>query len=244
LDLAALNRQLAKLPLQPKAPAWVSAQAAVTPQVRALAADARRACLLGDLVRLARWTATPRAVTPTGALTRPEVAGALQALGLPAPPAGFHSARHLPRLDACWRLAEDLGLLDISSTDAIAGPALAALADDGPTLELWTRLWELAAVDGRVLVYDGHGVGSRWVTPPLLWALWQAQVPLSAAELASVRPGHDQVGFVAWVLDQLVAVGGVEHLGDGRYQLTPLGRHGHLAVLDHDLADRHGGDPR
>jgi hypothetical protein len=49
---------------------------------------------------------------------------------------------------------------------------------------------------------------------------------------------------VAWVLDQLVAVGGVEHLGDGRYQLTPLGRHGHLAVLDHDLADRHGGDPR
>jgi hypothetical protein len=191
LDLDALNRQLAKLPLQRKAPASVSAQAAATPQVRALAADARRACLLGDLVRLARWTATPRAVTPTGALTRPEVAGALQALGLPAPPAGFHSARHLPRLDACWRLAEDLGLLDISSTDAIAGPALAALADDGPTLELWTRLWELAAVDGRVLVYDGHGVGSRWVTPPLLWALWRAQVPLSAAELASVRPGHD-----------------------------------------------------
>jgi hypothetical protein len=234
LDLDALNRQLAKLPLQRKAPASVSAQAAATPQVRALAADARRACLLGDLVRLARWTATPRAVTPTGALKKPEVAGALQALGLPAPPAGFHSARHLPRLDACWRLAEDLGLLDISSKDAIAGPALAALADDGQTLELWTSLWELAAVDGRVLVYDGHAVGYLWVTPPLLWALWQAQVPLSAAELASVRPGHDQVGFVAWVLDQLVAVGGVEHLGDGRYQLTPLGRHGHLAVLEHD----------
>ena len=67
---------------------------------------------------------------------------------------------------------------------------------------------------------------------------------MSAAELALVRSGHDQVGFVAGVLDQLVAVGGIEHLGDGRYQLTPLGRHGHLAVLDHDLADRHGGDPR
>ena len=89
-------------------------------------------------------------------------------------------------------------------------------------------------MDGRVLVYDGHAIGYLWVTPPLLWALWQAQAPLSAAELASVRPGHDQVGFVAWVLDQLVAVGGVERLGDGRYQLTPLGRHGHLAVLDHD----------
>src|SRR6266536_3284737 len=168
------------------------------------------------------------------ALNKPEVAGALQALRLPAPPAGFHSARHLPRLDACWRLAEDLGLLDISSKDAIPGPGLAALEDDGQTLELWTSLWELAAVDGRVLIYEGSAVGYLWVTPPLLWALWRAEMPMSAAELALVRPGHDQVGFVAWVLDQLVAVGGVERLGDGRYQLTPLGRHGHLAVLDHD----------
>jgi hypothetical protein len=234
LDLGALNRQLAKLPLHRNAPAAASPRVAATPQVRALAADARRACLLQDLVRLARWTATPRAVTPTGALKKPEVAGALGALGLPAPPAGFHSARHLPRLDACWRLAEDLGLLDISNKDAIPGPALAALDDDGQTLDLWTRLWELAAVDGRVLVYQGRAVGYLWLTPPLLWALWQAEAPMSAVELALVRPGHDQVGFVAWVLDQLVAVGGVERLGDGRYQLTPLGRHGHLAVLDQD----------
>jgi len=234
LDLDVLNRQLAKLPLQRKAPASVSARVAATPPVHALAAAARRACLLQDLARLARWTGRGRAVTPTGVLKKPEVAGALQALGLPAPPAGFHSARHLPRLDVCWRLAEDLGLLDISSKDAIPGPGLAALADDGQTLELWTRLWELAAVDGRVLVYEGRAVGYLWVTPPLLWALWRAQVPMSAAELALVRPGHDQVGFVAWVLDQLVAVGGVERLGDGRYQLTRLGRHGHLAVLDHD----------
>jgi pRiA4b ORF-3-like protein len=234
LDLDVLNRQLARLPLQRKARASAPAQAAATPQIRALAAAARQAGLLQDLVRLARWTATPRAVTPTGVLKKPEVAGALQALGLPAPPAGFHSARHLPRLDACWRLAEDLGLLDISSKDALAGPALAALEDDTQTLELWTSLWELAAVDGRVLVYDGRAVGYLWVTPPLLWALWRAEVPMSAAELAVVRPGHDHVGFVAWVLDQLVAVGGVERLRDGRYQLTPLGRHGHLAVLDHD----------
>src|SRR6266498_1859958 len=233
LDLDVLNRQLAKLPLQRKAPALAPAQAAATPQVRALAADARRAWLLQDLVRLARWTATARAVTPTGALTKPEVAGALQALGLPAPPAGFRSAKHLPRLDACWRLAEDLDLLDISSKDAIPGPALAALDDDGLTLELWTRLWELAAVDGRILVYEGRAIGHRWVTPPLLWALWRTQAPMSAAAVDPLpRPDHDHVGFVAWVLDQLVAVGGVERLGDGRYQLTPLGRHGHLAVLD------------
>src|SRR5215218_5230410 len=90
LDLDVLNQQLAKLPLQRKAPAWAPAQAAATPEVRALAAAARQAWLLHDLVRLARWTATPRAVTATGVLKKPEVAGALQALGLPAPPAGFH----------------------------------------------------------------------------------------------------------------------------------------------------------
>jgi len=238
LDLDALNKQLAKLPLQRKAPASAPAQAAATPQVRALAADARRARLLQDLVRLARWTATPRAVTPTGVLRKPEVPGALRALGLPAPPAGFHSAKNLPHLDASWRLAEDLGLIDISAKDAIAGPGLAALADDRQTLELWTSLWELAAVAGRALVYDGRAAGHRWITPPLLWALWQAEVPMSAAALdPSAPPGPDHVGFVAWVLDQLVAVGGIERLPDGRYQLTPLGRHGHLAVLDPDTPE-------
>src|SRR6266536_1386520 len=97
LDLDALNKQLAKLPLQRKAPASAPAQAAATPQVRALAADARRARLLQDLVRLARWTATGRAVTPTGALKKPEVAGALQALRLPAPPGRLLAACRRPR---------------------------------------------------------------------------------------------------------------------------------------------------
>jgi hypothetical protein len=179
LDVDALNKQLAKLPLQPQAPASPPAQATARPRVHVLAADARRARLLQDLVRLAQWTATPREVTPTGALKKQEVPGALQVLGLLAPPPGFHSARHLPRLDACWRLAEDLGLLDISSKDAIPGHALAALDDDSQTLQLWTGLWELAAVDGRVLIYDGRTIGHRWVTPPLLWALWQAEVPMS-----------------------------------------------------------------
>lgn len=248
LDLAALDRELARLPLQRKAPvaapAQAAATAAATPQVRALAADARRAGLLQDLVRLARWTAGGRAVTPTGALRKPEVAGALEALGLPAPPAGFHSARHLPHLDARWRLAEDLGLIDVSSRDAIAGPGLAALADDAQTVELWTGLWELAAVDGRVLVYEGRAVGYLWVAPPLLWALWQAKAPMPAAELALLWPGPDQDRFVTWALEELVAVGGVERVGDGRYQLTPLGRHAHLAVLEHDPLGSVWSDPR
>src|SRR6266496_756869 len=46
LDLDALNKQLARLPLLRKARASAPAQAAATPQVRALAADARRTRLL------------------------------------------------------------------------------------------------------------------------------------------------------------------------------------------------------
>jgi len=234
-DLDALNLRLAKIPLLRKAPARLPARGRPTPEVATLAASARRAGLLEDLVRLARWTATPCAVTPTGMLKKHEVAGALHALRLPVPPAAFHTVKSLPRLDAAWQLAEDLGLIDISGKDAIPGPGLAALDDDSQTLELWTSLWELAAVDGRALICDGRAVDRPWVTPPLLWALWQADVPMSADDLGpSARPGHDHVGLVASLLDQLVGVGGVERLPDGRYQLTPLGRHGHRAVLDHD----------
>ena len=89
-------------------------------------------------MRLARWAATPRAVTATGALRKPEVPGALDALSLPAAPPGFRTARNLPALESAWRLAEDLGLVDISGVDAVTGPALAAWEDDEQTLQLWT----------------------------------------------------------------------------------------------------------
>ena len=235
LNLNALNKRLAKIPLQRKAPASSPARVAATPEVRALAAGARQACLLQDLVRLGRWTASPRAVTPTGMLKKHEVPGALQALRLPAPPAAFHSSKNLPRLDAAWRLAEDLGLIDISGKDAVPGPGLAALDDDSQTLDLWTSLWEYAAVDARALIVDGRAVDRPWVTPPLLWALWRSDAPMSAEDFGpSPWPGHDHLGLVASLLDQLVAVGGVQCLPDGRYQLTPLGRHGHRAVLGHD----------
>jgi len=234
-DLRALNERLAKIVLRRKAPACPPARVPATPEVAALAASARQVSLLQDLVRLARWTASPRAVTPTGRLKKHEVPDALRVLRLPAPPAAFHSAKSLPRLEAAWQLAEDLGLIDVSAKDAIAGPGLTALDDDSQTLDLWTSLWESAAVDGRALVYDGRAVDQPWITPPLLWALWQAAVPMSADDLdRSPRPGHDHIGLVASLLDQLVAVGGIERLPDGRYQLTPLGRHGHRAVLDHD----------
>jgi len=40
---------------------------------------------------------------------------------------------------------------------------------------------------------------------------------------------------VTSLLDQLVPIGGVRRLPDGRYQLTPLGGHGHRAVLEADF---------
>ena len=137
-------------------------------------------------------------------------------------------------LDAVWRLAEDLGLVDISGVDAVTGPALAGWDDDQQTLELWTSLWEYAVVDARALFHDGRPVNRPWVMPPLLEMLWHADRPVTAADLGQERRGHDHTAFIALLLDQLVPIGGVERLPDGRYQLTPLGKHAHRAVLDAD----------
>jgi hypothetical protein len=158
VDLSTLNKRLAKLPLPFAVPDTRPGRATATPKVAALATEARETTVLQNLVRLARWAATPRAVTATGALRKAEVPGVLEVLGLPAAPAGFRMARNVPPLDAAWRLAEDLGLVDISGVDAVTGPAVAAWEDDEQILELWTSLWEYAAVDARALFHDGRPV--------------------------------------------------------------------------------------
>src|SRR6266545_666680 len=234
LDLDALNRQLAKIPLQPKAPASAPAQVAATPPVRALAGDARRAGLLRDLVRLARWTATGRAVTPTGALRKPEVAGALGALGLPAPPAGFHSAKNLPHLDVAWRLAEDLGLLDISSKDAIPGPALAALDDDGQTLPLWTAAcWSTraarSAICGSRRRFCGRCGRPRCRCRPPNWP-W--------SDPATTRSGLWPGCWTGWWRSVGSNASVTVATSSRRWAATAIWRSWTTI-----LADRHGGDP-
>jgi hypothetical protein len=231
-DLSMLNKRLARAPRPAAAPGRRPGRPAATPEVATLATAARESSLLQDLVRLARWAATPRAVTATGALRKPEVPGALEVLGLPAAPAGFRTARNLPAPDAAWRLAEDLGLVGISGVNAIAGPAVAAWEDDEQILELWTSLWEYAAVDARALLYDGRPLNRPRLTTPLLDRLWHAGGPVAVEELDQDRCDHDRTAFLALLLDQLVPIGGVWRLPDRRYQLAPLGRHGHRAVLD------------
>jgi len=235
VDLSMLNKRLARLPLPSAAPGTRPGPVAATREVAAFATAARQTALLQHLVRLARWAATPRAVTATGALRKPEVPGALEVLSLPAAPPGFRTARNLPALESAWRLAEDLSLVDISGVDAVTGPALAAWEDDEQTLQLWTSLWEYAAVDARALFHDGRPVNRPWVTPPLLEMLWHANGPVAVEDLDQDRRGHDHIAFVTSLLDQLVPIGGVRRLPDGRYQLTPLGRHGHRAVLEADF---------
>jgi hypothetical protein len=234
VDLSTLNKRLAKLPLPFAVPDTWPGRATATPKVAALATEARETTVLQNLVRLARWAATPRAVTATGALRKAEVPGVLEVLGLPAAPAGFRMARNVPALDAAWRLAEDLGLVDISGVDAVTGPAVAAWEDDEQILELWTSLWEYAAVDARALFHDGRPVNRPWVMPPLLDRLWQSDGPATVEELDKDWRDHDHTAFVAGLLDQLIPIGGVRRLPDGRYQLTALGRHGYRAVLDAD----------
>lgn len=226
-DLAAVNRRLAKLPLLRAAPRPPSTPTPAPPETARLAAAARRTRLLDELVRLARWAATPRAVTPPGMLRKREVAGALDALGLPGPPPGLHSAASLPYLDTRWKLACDLDLVDLGAGDALSGRALALLDDDRETVALWTRMWELAALDGRAVIEDGRVV-APWIASGPLDALWAAQRPLTTGEVAGFRaPAHDPDADAATgrLLDQLADVGGVERLPDGRWQLTPLARH-------------------
>ncbi len=234
-DLAVLDKQLAdiSLSLPRKVPASRHVSTAVAAEVHTLAADARRIPLLHDLVNLGRWTATPRAVTTAGALKKHEVPGAFQVLRLPPPPAAFHSARNLPQLDVAWRLADDLGLVDISPQAAVAGPGLGALADDAQLLDLWTDLWGYAAVEGRAVWYGGHAV-HPWVMSPLLWALWQSEASLAVSDLdQDAWPHRYGTEYPTSVFDQLVPLGGVRRQGD-RYQLTALGRYAHRTVLGTD----------
>jgi hypothetical protein len=232
LDLAALDKRLADIPLRRNASAGPSPVAGVA-EVSALVVDACRVPLLQDLVNLGRWAVTPRAVTAAGVLKKQEVPGALEILRISPPPAAFHSARNLPQLDVAWRLAEALGLIDVSAQTVVAGPGLGALTDEAQILDLWTDLWEFAAVDGRAVWFNGRAV-HPWVMSPLLWALWQADEPLAVSDIdRDAWPHRYGTEYPAAVFDQLVPLGGVRRRGD-RYQLSPLGRHAHRTVLGTD----------
>lgn len=106
-------------------------------------------------VRLARWIAPRRPVTPEGVLELGDARRAARELEL-LPEAEresvlsrLSSADELEELDVPWSIAEELGLIDIDEDTAEPGGALASVdgASAEELLELWWEAAEVAVAD-------------------------------------------------------------------------------------------------
>ncbi len=130
-----------------------------------LAAQARRAPLIDDVLRLAAWCSSGRQVTAKG-LLKPAVAreaveelrlwqrdetltdtrARANALG------NLRSAGDLPGLNVPWQFASENGLIAIRSGHAVPGPELPDPADADQLLSFWQE-----ALEGEVGALDDMG---------------------------------------------------------------------------------------
>ena len=128
-----------------------------------LAAQAYRAPLIGDALRLAEWCAPGRQVTGKGVLKPAMARDAVEELRLwqrddtltdPSTRAnaltGLRSAGDLPVLDVPWKFASGNGLIAIRSGRAVPGPELPDPGDANQFLSFWQEAFEeeLNALDG------------------------------------------------------------------------------------------------
>jgi Plasmid pRiA4b ORF-3-like protein len=140
-----------------EAPAEVEVFPVITLQPRPdLAAQARRAPLIDDVLRLAAWCSPGRQVTATG-LLKPAVAReAVEELRLwerddtladtrtRANALGnLRSAGDLPSLNVPWQFASGNGLIAIRSGQAVPGPELPDPADADQLLSFWQEALEV-----------------------------------------------------------------------------------------------------
>ena len=178
-DPAELTRRLSSLTVRTaataanteEAPAQLEVFPVITlPPRTDLAAQARGAPLIDDVLRLAAWCSPGRQVTATG-LLKPTVAReAVEELRLwqrddtlidtrarANALANLRSAGDLPSLNVPWQFASGNGLIAIRSGQAVAGPELPDPADADQLLSFWQE-----ALEGEVGVLDD--LGTR-VTP-------------------------------------------------------------------------------
>jgi hypothetical protein len=143
------------------------------PPLADLAAQARRAPLIGDALRLAEWCAPGRQVTAKGVLKPAVARDAVEELRLwegddtlTGPRtranalAGLRSAGDLPVLDVPWKFASGNGLIAILSGRAVPGPELPGPGDADQLLSFWQD-----ALEGEVGTLDN--IGAR-VMPGML----------------------------------------------------------------------------
>jgi hypothetical protein len=109
-----------------------------------LAAMARSAPMIGQLLALATWLGPSRAVTENAGLAGGDAAEACAALGIGIPSASDLPAgrmRDVPRLDYLWRLALDAEFieLDDDETHAVPGDIAGAWpdSDDDEVIAFW-----------------------------------------------------------------------------------------------------------
>jgi Plasmid pRiA4b ORF-3-like protein len=136
--------------------------AVMLPPPADLAAQARLVPLVGDALRLARWCAPGRPVTPKGVLKPAVAREAVEELRLwdRSPSlaeasvranalSSLRSAGDLPVLDDPWQLATGNGLIAIRSGRAVPGPQLPDPDDSDGLLSLWQDAFaeELGALD-------------------------------------------------------------------------------------------------
>jgi Plasmid pRiA4b ORF-3-like protein len=173
-DPAELTRRLSGLTVRTaataanteEAPAEVEVFPAITlPPRTDLAAQARRAPLIDDALRLAAWCSPGRQVTATG-LLKPAVAReAVEELRLwqrddtltdtrtrATALGNLRSAGDLPTLNVPWQFASGNGLIAIRSGQAVPGPELPDPADADQLLSFWQE-----ALEGEAGALDDMG---------------------------------------------------------------------------------------
>jgi hypothetical protein len=160
---SSLSRLNVRTAAEPAAPAEPEVFPAVTlPPLADLAAQARLVPLVGDALRLARWCAPGRPVTPKGVLKPAVAREAVEELRLWERSASLaeasvranalsslRSAADLPVLDDPWQLATGNGLIAIRSGRAVPGPQLPDPDDSDGLLSVWQDAFagELGALD-------------------------------------------------------------------------------------------------
>jgi hypothetical protein len=125
-----------------------------------LAGMARGAPMIDQLLALAAWLGTGRAVTENAELDGGDAAEAATALGLGVPTSRDDQAlpgladlpavgrmRDVPRLDYLWRLALDAGFIELDEDETHAIPGEVAQAwqggDDDEVLDIWEMMFAL-----------------------------------------------------------------------------------------------------
>jgi hypothetical protein len=226
------------------------------PQAAELAAAARRAPIMGELMALAEWAgrkAGGRAVNENAELAGAEAAEAAAELGI-----------EVPYLDYLRWLALDTGFLELDEdeTHVIAGPGVQAWRDsnDDETLDTWETVFAfvLCALDvaasldprrSRELDFSGHGAGlavTLFLTRAEGLSVAEASEVIKATSVSELAPDRGVKAWESWVrahgdparllLDRMTRLGAARVYDDGeRARLTPLG----LAAMRDQLA-RHG----